>query len=392
MKPLILAPDAYLRAVTLRDLTDPAQGPHALQRVVAVITHALRTRWHCAVQEHRAHPVVPLEHNYDRLHYPADGAARDARYTRYVSETTVLRTQTSAMIPSLLRQIAQQQPRDVLLVCPGLVYRRDQIDRLHTGEPHQLDVWRIAAHPLGHAQLQEMVTTVVAALLPGAEHRCNAVAHPYTLDGLEIEVREGSHWVEIGECGLALPAILEEAGLPISKYSGLAMGLGLDRLLMLVKRLDDIRALRSTDPRVAAQMLDLEAYRPVSQQPPIRRDLSLAVDMTRSAEELGDCVRQALGTRVQSLESVEVIAETAYQNVTPDARARIGMQHGQKNVLLRIVIRDLVRTLTREEANELRDDVYMALHEGSVCQWAGARAERKGAGDGEEGADNVDSR
>ena len=373
MKPIILAPDAYLRAVTLRDLTDPAQGPHALQHVVQVITNALQTRWQCEVQEHRAHPVVPLEHNYDRLHYPADGAARDARYTRYVSETTVLRTQTSAMIPNLLRQIAEQPPRDVLLVCPGLVYRRDQIDRLHTGEPHQLDLWRIAAQPIGHTELREMIATVVDALLPGAEYRCNTVAHPYTVDGLEIEVREGSEWVEIGECGLALPAILEEAGLPASQYSGLAMGLGLDRLLMLVKRLGDIRALRSADPRVATQMLDLEVYRPVSQQPPIRRDLSLAVATTRTAEELGDRVRQALGPRVQSLESVEVVAETAYEEVTPEARARIGMLPDQKNVLLRLVIRDLVRTLTREEANELRDEVYLALHEGSAWQWAGSR-------------------
>ena len=49
------------------------------------------------------------------------------------------------------------------------------------------------------------------------------------------------------------------------------------------------------------------------------------------------------------------------------------MEPGQKNVLLRIVIRDL--TLTREEANELRDEVYLALHEGSVWQWAGSRGQ-----------------
>ena len=172
MKPIILAAAAYLRAVTLRDLTDPEQGPHALQHVVQLITDALQTRWQCAVQEHRAHPVVPLEHNYDRLHYPADGAARDARYTRYVSETTVLRTQTSAMIPNLLRQIAQQPPHDVLLVCPGLVYRRDQIDRLHTGEPHQLDLWRIAQQPLG--QNAALIGEVVAEN-PGLVILCSLV-------------------------------------------------------------------------------------------------------------------------------------------------------------------------------------------------------------------------
>ena len=109
-EPAILSPEAYLRAVTLRDLTNPAQGPHAMQQVIDRIHTALTRRWGCALHVHRAHPAVPVEHNYDRLHYPPGGAARDARYTRYVSETTVLRSQTSAMIPWLLRQIAGHPP------------------------------------------------------------------------------------------------------------------------------------------------------------------------------------------------------------------------------------------------------------------------------------------
>lgn len=370
MKPAILSTDAYLRAVSLRDLTDPAAGPHAMQRLVDAVRGALASRWGCEVRVHRAHPVVPLEHNYDRLHYPPGGAARDVRYTRYVSETTVLRSQTSAMIPWALRQAAVSPPRDLLLVCPGLVYRRDQIDRLHTGEPHQVDLWRVARRRLGHGDLREMIEAVIEAALPGAEHRCIPADHPYTVDGLEMQVRAGGEWVEVGECGLALPAILGEAGLPAGRWSGLAMGLGLDRLLMLAKGIDDIRLLRSPDPRVAAQMLDLEPYRPVSSQPPVRRDVSVAVDAARTPEELGDRVRQALGDRVESLEVVEVLSETAYAAMPAVARERIGMDPGQKNVLVRIVIRDLARTLTADEANLLRDAVYASLHEGRVWQWA----------------------
>jgi phenylalanyl-tRNA synthetase alpha chain len=370
MKPTILTPDAYLRAVTLRDLTDPAAGPHAIQLLVDAVRGALSALWGCEARVHRAHPVVPLEHNYDRLHYPPDGAARDARYTRYVSVTAVLRTQTSAMIPALLREVAMDPPEDGVLLCPGLVYRRDQIDRLHTGEPHQMDVWRIARRRLEAAELHAMVDAVLGAVLPGVEHRLNPSPHPYTVGGVEIEVRAGDEWVEVGECGLALPAILDEAGLPSREWSGLAMGLGLDRLLMLAKGIDDIRILRSADPRVAGQMLDLEPYRPVSSQPPVRRDLSVAVEASCTPEELGDRVRQALGDAVESLESVEVLAETAYAAVPPPARERIGMRPGQKNVLVRIVIRDLVRTLTSQEANRLRDAVYASLHEGSAWQWA----------------------
>jgi phenylalanyl-tRNA synthetase alpha chain len=380
MKPAILTPDAYLSAVTLRDLADPAAGPHAMQRLVDAVRDALTARWGCEARIHRAHPVVPLEHNYDRLRYPPDGAARDARYTRYVSETTVLRSHSTAMIPAALRALAADPPDDVVLLCPGLVYRRDQIDRIHTGEPHQMDVWRISRRRLQTGDLHEMIDAVLGALLPGWEYRRNPADHPYTTNGLELEVCSGGEWVEVGECGLAHPAVLGESGLSPDRWSGLAMGLGLDRLLMLAKGIDDIRILRSADPRVAAQMLDLEPYQPVSSQPPVRRDLSVAVDASRTPEELGDRVRQALGERVESLESAEVLAETEYDEVPPPARERIGMLPGQKNVLVRIVIRDLVRTLTSQEANRLRDAVYASLHEGSAWQWADAPPEGAAVG------------
>jgi len=369
MHPTIITPEALDRALALRDLTDPSRGPHAMQRVIERIADALARAWGCQVRVHRAHPVVSIADNYDRLHFPPDGASRDARHTRYVGPGTLLRTHTSAMIPGALREMAIDPPADALVVCPGLVYRRDQIDRLHTGEPHQMDLWRVAARPLGTAELREMIHAVVTAVLPGAEYRCNPSPHPYTTDGLEIEARVGGEWVEIGECGLALPAILAESGLP-ARWTGLAMGMGLDRLLMLLKGMDDIRLLRAEDPRIAAQMLGLEPYRSVSGQPPIRRDLSVALPSDLTPEEVGDRVRTALGPRVESLEAVEVLSETPYDEMPPVARERIGMRAGQKNVLVRVVIRDLARTLTRDEANALRDDVYASLHEGGAWQWA----------------------
>jgi phenylalanyl-tRNA synthetase alpha chain len=358
-------------ALSLTDLTDPASGPHAMQILVEAIVRSLQDAWQCPTILERAHPIVRIEDNYDRLHYPPDGAARDARYTRYVSDSTLLRTQTSAMIPPLLERTSKAMPPDVLLVCPGLVYRRDSIDRLHTGEPHQLDLWRIRADVrLEPSDLEEMIGRVVSASLPRRSHRTLPAQHPYTLEGRQIEVESGPAWVEIGECGLALPALLAEGGLDPSRWSGLAMGLGLDRLLMLNKGIDDIRTLRATDPRIRQQMLDLSPYRPVSTQPPIRRDLSIAVDEETTAEEIGDRVRAKLGDRACHIETVEVLSSTPMAALPKAAIARLGMKPGQKNVLLRIVIRDLSRTLTDEEANILRDEIYGELHQGAVWQWA----------------------
>ena len=100
-----ISPDAYRKALSLRDLTDAAHGPHALQLLVAAAVEALRLAWRCDVIVHRASPVVSVTDNYELLLVPPDAAARDARYTRYVTPSSVLRTHTSAMIPGLLRSI-----------------------------------------------------------------------------------------------------------------------------------------------------------------------------------------------------------------------------------------------------------------------------------------------
>ena len=70
------------------------------------------------------------------------------------------------------------------------------------------------------------------------------------------------------------------------------------------------------------------------------------------------------------MESVEIISEIAYGGLPPAAIERLGISPGQKNALLRLVLRDLRRALTDEEANELRDEVYAAVHEGVAWQWA----------------------
>jgi len=367
------------RSLSVRDLTDQARGPHAMQILLDGIVEALRDAWGCEVLIHRESPIVSVEENYDALHYPPEGASREARYTRYLNGRTILRTQTSVMIPGLLRRLARRRDpwSDVLLVCPGLTYRRDTIDRLHTGEPHQVDLWRIKKGPaLCVDDLSEMVGHLASVALPNHEVRTVPAEHPYTTDGLQIDARDpsGNEWVEVGECGLALPGILHENGLDPERISSLAMGLGLDRLLMLRKGMDDIRLLRSADARVARQMLDVSPYRPVSHQPAIARDLSIAVPEDRTTEELGDRVREALGQRSELVESVEILSQTPYGDLPPAAIERLGISSGQKNALLRVVLRDLGRALTDEEANELRDEVYAAVHEGAAWQWASRSA------------------
>jgi phenylalanyl-tRNA synthetase alpha chain len=355
------------RALTLPDLTDPGYGPHCMQQLVAGAAAKLTASWSCGALVHRASRVVPIADNYDALGYGADAAARDRRYTRYVDARRMLRAHTSAAIPSALRSLAPAAPDDVLVCVPGLVYRRDVIDRLHVGEPHQLDLWRIARRPVREDDLDAMIAVVVEALLPGARWRALPASHPYTVAGREVEVLAGGEWVELLECGLAHPDVLAAAGL--RGHHGLAMGIGLDRAVMLRKGVADIRLLRSQDPRVSGQMRDLAPYQPVSSQPPARRDVSVACPPGWTDEDLGDRVRAALGeTAAEWVEEIAVASRTPAAELPPAARERLGIASDQENLLVRVVLRHPTRSLAKAEANALRDRVYAALHHGALSQ------------------------
>jgi len=119
-------------ALELRDLSDPAGGPHAMQRLLDDLLAALTGAWHCTLDVQRRRPLVSVEDNYDRLGYPSADITRDGRYSRYAAETVMLRSHTSAGVPPALRALAAAHaadPRvDVLLALPGLCYRRDSID------------------------------------------------------------------------------------------------------------------------------------------------------------------------------------------------------------------------------------------------------------------------
>jgi phenylalanyl-tRNA synthetase alpha chain len=309
----------------------------------------------------RGPPVVPVADNYDRLFYEPDAIARSARYSHYVDNKHVLRTHTTAAVPAALAATGTNR----LIVCPGLVYRRDVVDRLHVGEPHQVDIWIARLARLRRADLLQMIAAVVDTMLPGRAYRCNETFHPYTVNGLEVEVQVGDRWVEVLECGEIHPWLLNESHLPSQQWSGLAMGIGLDRLVMLIKRIDDIRLLRSSDPRVARQMLNLDPYEPVSNQPAISRDMSISV-ADPDMELLGDRIRDALGERGGWVESVELLQVSDYASLPEAARRRLGISPGQQNLLIRVTLRSLDGSISKEEASRVYDLVYAKLHEGTA--------------------------
>jgi phenylalanyl-tRNA synthetase alpha chain len=367
--PDYLSIDDVRRALEIPDLTDPAQGPHAIQILLNEVIGALTDLWSIPAEVLRISPLVSITDNYDVLGYETASITRERRYSRYVSPTVMLRSHTSSGIPAHLRSLRWEPHYDQLCAVPGVVYRRDVVDRAHLGEPHQVDLWRIrAADDLGELDLTEMVETVVSSVLPGMAWRTTRTTHPYTVCGRQVDVRAGSAWLEIAECGLVAPTVVAAAGLDPAQWSGLALGMGLDRALMLRKGIDDIRMIRSNDDRAARQLGDLLPWRPVSMLPAIRRDLSVVVDAGMDSETLGDRVRTALSDRADDVEAVELLSLTSWADLAPAARDRLQIRPHQANALIRLVLRPISRTMTAAEANRVRDRAYRALHEGPVLE------------------------
>lgn len=367
-------------ALALRDLSDPAAGPHALQLLLADVAAGLERLWDVPATTHRHSPLVATADNYDRLGYSPDDVTRDSRYSRHVSPTVMLRSHTSAGVPALLDTLRGELGHyDRLHVLPGLVYRRDAVDRTHVGAPHQVDLWRLKARGLlGPAELHAMMAAVVEAVLPAAQYpdvqwRATPADHSYTAMGQQLDVLVtrpdgGREWLELAECGLVAARVLRGSGLDPRRWAGLALGLGLDRALMLRKGIQDIRLLRSEHPEVRAQLQDLRPYRPVSAMPEIRRDLSVVLGRADDADDelLGDLARTALGADADVLAALEVLAVTPAAELPQAAVNRLRLAPDEVNVLVRLVLQPLDRTLTAEEANRMRDRVYLALHRGQV--------------------------
>ncbi len=336
-------------------MTNPANGIHAINLIVYTIAEVLQASGYPEPTIWRSHPITTVANNFDKLYFPAESLSRSPKYTRYLSDGKLLRTHTTAIIPEILPRLRGEQ----LILHPGMCYRRDVVDKRHVGEPHQMDVWLISkSQHLGREALVKLIQTMLNAVLPGVSYRLNETSHPYTLNGIEIEVLVDGKWIEVGEGGEAHPDLVP------SGHTGLATGWGLDRLAMLVKGIDDIRLLRSSHPQIAVQMTNLEPYHPVSNQPSISRDMSIVTGVDTELEDICEEIVEVLEDEAELLESVDILSETHYHQLPQKAIQRLGIQPNQKNMLVRMTLRSLHSSIPNQHANALRDFAYNKINQG----------------------------
>lgn len=377
MKISPMSKERLAQALSIKDLSDPANGIHAINMVVNQILNYLTQKDGWPKPEvRRTCPISSIKNDFDRLYFPPDSLNRLPRYTRYIDKNTILRTHTTAMIPDILVEIREKNLTEYSVLCPGICYRRDVVDRKHTGEPHQLDIWHIrkGIPRLEHNALIDLIESVLDAVIPGSKYRANKVKHPYTINGLEVEILVNGYWLELLECGEAHPKLLADAGLATEEYSGLAMGIGLDRMVMLLKGIDDIRILRSENPRIKQQMLNLDLFQSVSKYPPVRQDISVSVSQETNEEDICETIKDALGNDSDTVEEITILSETNYECLPAKAIERLGISPGQKNMLIKLILKSHSKSLTHEEANKIRDKIYRAVDQSKTGGYIGQKA------------------
>ena len=143
-----------------------------------------------AFKECKSLKKVEILSTSKKLKIDKESVLRSEVYTRYVDDNHVLRTMASVMVPRGLQSIKDDIKPNRLLACVGLVYRRDQIDRIHSGVHHQMDLWYTSEKPVSEQDMQDMINIIVKVVTgdPNAKYEVIPKVHPYTLDGREIDV------------------------------------------------------------------------------------------------------------------------------------------------------------------------------------------------------------
>lgn len=348
------------------DLTQ--KQDHAVSLIIEIIKTSLEEHYGIPVEIERGNKIVSLEENYYILGYDRNEVTLSERYTKYVSDTHILRTQMTSAIPMLL----SKHNEDKIYMCPGIVYRRDVKDKTHVGEPHQMDIWMVTKERKTRDDLLNLVNIIINIIEKHInkkiEWRYNETVHHYTEGGIEVEIKHQGQWLEILECGLISQQLLKKYNL--SGNSGLALGMGLERLVMLIKCIDDIRILKDERPEIQKQMSDLKKYKVISRQPSTKRDLSIAIDKNINEEELTELILRDIDLKTQNkIESIKILSETYYENLPDIAKKRLGINDNQKNILLRITLRDLTQSIENEVANNIYEKIYKNLHKGTCWSY-----------------------
>ncbi len=200
------------------------------------------------------------DHNFTRLNVPKDHPSRDMQDTFYLADDLMLRTQTSG---GQIRVMDMQKPPIKVLV-PGRVFRSDS-DATHSPMFHQME-GLVVDKGITLCDLQGMLDKFVQQIFDASVRtRLRPSYFPFTEPSVEVDVScfecagkgcslcKHTGWIEVLGGGVVHPKVLENCGIDPSVYSGIAFGIGIERITMLKYGINNIGLLFENDLRFLKQ-------------------------------------------------------------------------------------------------------------------------------------------
>ena len=187
---------------------------------------------------------------FQALNIPKDHPARDMQDTFYFTDNVLLRPHTS---PGQVRTMERKQP-PIKILSPGRVYRADD-DASHSPMFHQIE-GLVVDKGVSLCDLKGLLDEFVKTIFDSdTKTRFRPSYFPFTEPSVEVDVTcckchgkgcnlcKGTGWIEILGAGVVNKKVLEMSGIDSNVYSGLAFGLGIERITMIKYGISDIRTL-----------------------------------------------------------------------------------------------------------------------------------------------------
>ena len=200
-------------------------------------------------------------YNFTALNIPEDHPARDMQDTFYLAPGFILRTQTSAG----QIHVMERGTLPIKVISPGKVFRSDD-DATHSPMFSQME-GLVVDKGITLGDLQGMLNRLVENVFgEGTTTRLRPSYFPFTEPSVEVDVScfqchgkgcrlcKGTGWIEVLGAGVVNNKVLEGCGIDTDVYSGIAFGVGIDRLAMLKYGYNNIKLLFESDLRVLDQI------------------------------------------------------------------------------------------------------------------------------------------
>ena len=207
-------------------------------------------------------PEVEFDYyNFEALNIPDSHPARDTQDTFYIIDNMLLRSQTSSV---QIRVMENAKP-PIKIICPGKVYRADNVDATHSPIFHQIE-GLVVDKGVTMGDLKGTLE-IFAKHMFGENTKIRLRPHhfPFTEPSAEVDVScwtcggkgckmcKGEGWIEVLGCGMVHPDVLRRCNIDPEEYSGFAFGIGIERTAMARFGITDMRHLFEGDMRFLSQ-------------------------------------------------------------------------------------------------------------------------------------------